>query len=289
MERLSNPSYTAQIIRKYEFRFQKRFGQNFLVDANILGKICEAAEIGKDDMVIEIGPGIGSLTQCLAEAAGSVIAIEIDKKLIPILEETLSGCSNVRIINEDVLKTDLKKLIEEYGKGQRIKLVANLPYYITTPIVMGILEQRLPIESMTIMIQKEVAERMQAEPGSKDYGALSLAVRYYAKVRVIAAVPPGCFMPRPKVASAVIRLDLYEDPPYRARDEVFLFKLIRAAFHQRRKTLQNALSNSSEIQRDKERIIAAISGLGLDASIRGERLGLSEFIALSDLLGNEEG
>lgn len=288
MNRLSNPSYTAEVIKKYEFHFQKRFGQNFLVDANILKKICEAADIGKEDLVIEIGPGIGSLTQCLAEEAGLVLAIEIDKKLIPILEETLSGCGNVELINEDVLKTDLAKLIGQYGEGRRIKLVANLPYYITTPIIMGILEKRLPIESITIMIQKEVAQRMQAEPGSKDYGALSLAVQYYAKTRLITVVPPGCFMPKPKVASAVIRLDLDPKPRLRAKDEDFLFRLIRASFQKRRKTLQNALSNSLEIRKRKESIAAAIAELRLDAAIRGEKLSLSEFVALSDLLMSKE-
>lgn len=284
MYKLSNPSNTAEIIKKHAFQIRKKFGQNFLVDNNILDKICETAKVGKEDTVIEIGPGLGNLTQCLAQRAGYVIAIEIDKNLIPILEETLSDFKNIKLINEDVLKTDLSVLAQRYAKGKKIKVVANLPYYITTPIVMSILEQKMPIDSITVMVQKEVAERMQAKPGTKDYGALSLAVEYYAQARIVAIVSAGCFIPKPQVESAVIHLQIREHPPYAVENEKLLFQLIRAAFNRRRKTLQNALAHSQELSISKERASAAIESLHLDLAIRGEKLTLEEFIALSNIL-----
>ena len=283
--RLGNPKNTIEVIQKYEFAFQKKFGQNFLIDTHVLDKIIQAAQIEADDCVLEIGPGIGTMTQYLACAARRVIAVEIDRALIPILEDTLDGYENVRIINEDVLKVDIAKLAEEENKGRPIKVVANLPYYITTPIIMGLFENHVPIKSVTVMVQKEVADRMQTGPGSKDYGALSLAVQYYSRPYIVANVPPNCFMPRPKVGSAVIRLDRHERPPVQVRDEKLMFRIIHASFNQRRKTLANGLKNSAELDLTKEEIEEAILALGKGASIRGEALTLSEFARLSDLLG----
>ena len=284
MANLGNPKNTIEIIQKYEFMFQKKFGQNFLIDTHVLDKIIAAAEITKDDFVLEIGPGIGTMTQYLACAARKVVAVEIDKALIPILEDTLSDYDNARVINNDVLKVDIAKLAEEENGGKPIKVVANLPYYITTPIIMGLFENHVPIKSITVMVQKEVADRMQVGPGTKDYGALSLAVQYYAKPYIVANVPPNCFMPRPKVGSAVIRLERYEEPPVKVKDEKLMFRIIRASFNQRRKTLANGLKNSAELDYTKEEIEAAIDALGRGASIRGEALTLEEFAKLADFL-----
>ena len=284
MANLGNPKNTIEIIQKYEFMFQKKFGQNFLIDTHVLDKIIAAAEITKDDFVLEIGPGIGTMTQYLACAARKVVAVEIDKALIPILEDTLSDYDNARVINNDVLKVDIAKLAEEENGGKPIKVVANLPYYITTPIIMGLFENHVPIKSITVMVQKEVADRMQVGPGTKDYGALSLAVQYYAKPYIVANVPPNCFMPRPKVGSAVIRLERYEEPPVKVKDEKLMFRIIRASFNQRRKTLANGLKNSAELDYTKEEIEAAIEALGRGASIRGEALTLEEFAKLADFL-----
>ena len=281
---LGNPQNTIEVLQKYNFVFQKKFGQNFLIDTHVLDKIIGSAEITKDDVVLEIGPGIGTMTQYLACAAKKVIAVEIDKALIPILEDTLSEYENVRVINHDVLKVDIAKLAEEENGGKPIKVVANLPYYITTPIIMGLFENHVPIKSITVMVQKEVADRMQVGPGTKDYGALSLAVQYYAKPYIVANVPPNCFMPRPKVGSAVIRLERYENPPVTLEDEKLMCRLIRASFNQRRKTLANGLKNSPELDYTKEEIEAAIEALGRGASIRGEALTLEEFAKLADLL-----
>ena len=283
---LSNPTNTLAVINKHEFAFQKKFGQNFLIDTHVLEKIISAAGITKDDMVLEIGPGIGTMTQLLCEQAGGVAAVEIDTNLIPILKETLAEYDNVTIINEDILKVDIKKLAEEKNGGKPIKVVANLPYYITTPIIMGLFESNVPIDSITVMVQKEVADRMQVGPGTKDYGALSLAVQYYSKPQVVINVPPECFIPRPNVGSAVIRLTRYKEPPVKVRDEKLMFKLIRASFNQRRKTLANGLNNSPEINFSKEEITAAIESLHKGPSIRGEALTLSEFAALSDYFSN---
>lgn len=288
MEKLSNPQKTIEVIQKYEFAFQKKFGQNFLIDAHVLDKIIAAAEIGKEDFVLEIGPGIGTMTQYLAEAAREVVAVEIDKALIPILNDTLSLYDNVTVINEDVLKVDIRELAQERNAGRPIKVVANLPYYITTPIIMGLFESGVPIESITVMVQKEVAERMQAGPGSKDYGALSLAVQYYAEPYIVANVPLNCFMPRPKVGSAVIRLKRHEKEPVQVKDAGLMFRLIRASFNQRRKTLQNGLNNSPEIHADKEQIAEALDLMGLSQSVRGETLTLEQFARLSDYLTQKE-
>ncbi|MBC5684724.1 16S rRNA (adenine(1518)-N(6)/adenine(1519)-N(6))-dimethyltransferase RsmA [Ruminococcus hominis] len=285
---LGNPQNTIAVLQKYNFSFQKKFGQNFLIDTHVLDKIIASAEITKDDMVLEIGPGIGTMTQYLACAAGKVVAVEIDKTLIPILEDTLSEYDNVQIINQDVLKVNLAKLAEEENDGKPIKVVANLPYYITTPIIMGLFENHVPLKSITVMVQKEVADRMQVGPGTKDYGALSLAVQYYAKPYIVANVPPNCFMPRPKVGSAVIRLERYEEPPVQVADEKLMFRIIRASFNQRRKTLVNGLKNSPEIQFSKEEIEAAIETLGKGASVRGEALTLEEFARLSNILSSAE-
>ena len=271
--------------KKYNFNFQKRFGQNFLIDSHILEKIVESAEITKEDCVLEIGPGIGTMTQYLAESAGQVIAVEIDKSLIPILEDTLSPYDNVTVINEDILKVDIQKLVEEQNAGKPIKVVANLPYYITTPIIMGLFESHVPLDSITIMVQKEVAERMQEGPGSKEYGALSLAVQYYAKPEIVANVPPNCFMPRPNVGSAVIRLTRHEKPPVEVEDEKLMFRIIRASFNQRRKTLANGLNNSPEIHLPKEVIQESIVSLGVPENIRGEALSLEQFAELSNEIG----
>ena len=283
---LSNPTNTLAVINKHEFAFQKKFGQNFLIDEGIVNKIVREAGVTKDDFVLEIGPGIGAMTQLLCEQAGGVAAVEIDTNLIPILKETLAEYDNVTIINEDILKVDIKKLAEEKNGGKPIKVVANLPYYITTPIIMGLFESNVPIDSITVMVQKEVADRMQVGPGTKDYGALSLAVQYYSKPQVVINVPPECFIPRPNVGSAVIRLTRYKEPPVKVKDEKLMFKLIRASFNQRRKTLANGLNNSPEINFSKEEITAAIESLHKGPSIRGEALTLSEFAALSDYFSN---
>ena len=286
---LGNPQKTIEVIQKYEFAFQKKFGQNFLIDTHVLDKIISAAEITKDDLVVEIGPGIGTMTQYLACAAREVVAIEIDKMLIPILQDTLSEYDNVTVINEDVLKVDLNKLAEEKNGGRPVKVVANLPYYITTPIIMGLFENHVPLHSITIMVQKEVADRMRMGPGTKDYGALSLAVQYYAEPYLVANVPPNCFMPRPNVGSAVIRLTVHENPPVTVRDESLMFRLIRASFNQRRKTLANGLKNSPELHYSKEQIEEAIEKLGTSPSVRGEALTLEQFALLADILLDLEG
>lgn len=284
---LGNPKNTIEILNKYKFIFQKKFGQNFLIDEHVLGKIIRSAEITEDDFVVEIGPGIGTLTQYLAASAREVAAIEIDDALIPILEDTLSAYDNVTVIHEDVLKVDLCKLAEEKNGGKPIKVVANLPYYITTPIIMGLFENHVPVESITIMVQKEVADRMKAEPGTKDYGALSLAVQYYAEPYLVANVPPNCFIPRPNVGSAVIRLTRHEQPPVQVADEKLMFRLIRAAFNQRRKTLANSLNNSPELFFPKEQIQEAIAALDVSPSVRGEALSLEQFAQLANLLSKK--
>lgn len=279
---LGNPQKTIEILQKYHFSFQKKFGQNFLIDTRVLDKIITAANITKDDFVLEVGPGIGTMTQYLASAAGKVTAVEIDKTLIPILQDTLREYDNVNIINQDILKLDIRRLAEEENEGRPIKVVANLPYYITTPIIMGLFESHVPVESITVMVQKEVAERMQVGPGTKDYGALSLAVQYYASPYIVANVPPNCFMPRPKVGSAVIKLTVHEKPPVVAEDEKLLFRLIRASFNQRRKTLANGLKNSAELNLPREVIEESIEELGKGPGIRGEALTLEEFATLSN-------
>lgn len=284
MEKLSNPQRTIEIIQKYEFAFQKKFGQNFLIDGHVLDKIIAAADITKEDMVLEIGPGIGTMTQYLAEAANRVVAVEIDKMLIPILQETLAGYENVEILNADILKVDITELVREKNGGRPVKVVANLPYYITTPIIMSLLESRVPVTSITVMVQKEVAARMQAQPGGKDYGALSLAVQYYCEPYIVANVPQNCFMPRPKVGSAVIRLSLYNDPPVTVSDEKQMFRIIRASFNQRRKTLVNGLKNSSELSYTKEEVAQALNKMGLAVDVRGEALTLAQFAKLTDEL-----
>lgn len=279
---LGNPKNTIEIIQKYEFAFQKKYGQNFLIDTHVLEKIIAAAEVTKQDMVLEIGPGIGTMTQYLAEHARHVVAVEIDSKLIPILGETLKDYNNITILNKDILKVDIKQLAEEYNEGNPIKVVANLPYYITTPIVMGLFESQVPIDNITVMVQKEVADRMQEGPGSKDYGALSLAVQYYAKPYIVANVPPNCFIPRPNVGSSVIRLTRHTTPPVEVSNPDLMFRLIRASFNQRRKTLQNGLNNSPEIPYTRDQIIAAISSLDVSPTIRGEALTLAQFAALAN-------
>lgn len=284
MEKLSNPQRTIEVIKKYEFCFQKKFGQNFLIDGHVLDKIIAGAGVTKDDMVLEIGPGIGTMTQYLAEAAGKVVAVEIDRNLLPILQETLADYDNVKVIHADVLSLDLEKLVQEENGGRPIKVVANLPYYITTPIIMALFEQHVPLANVTVMVQKEVAARMKSGPGSKDYGALSLAVQYYAEPYIVANVPCNCFMPRPNVDSAVIRLTRYEEPPVQVKDEKMLFKTIRASFNQRRKTLQNGLNNSSELNFTKDQIAAAIAEAGFSPSVRGEALTLEQFAKLTDIL-----
>ena len=282
MATLGNPKNTIEIIQKYQFAFQKKFGQNFLIDTHVLDKIISAAGITGDDCVLEIGPGIGTMTQYLAEHAGKVVAVEIDTNLLPILDETLKGYSNVTVINSDILKLDMNQLVDEYNDGRPIKVVANLPYYITTPIIMGLFESNVPIDNITVMVQKEVADRMQVGPGSKDYGALSLAVQYYAKPYIVANVPPNCFMPRPKVGSAVIRLERYEKPPVEVKNEKLMFRIIRASFNQRRKTLVNGLKNSQEIPFSKEQIEQALGMCGLSLSVRGEALTLAQFAQLAN-------
>ena len=282
---LGNPQNTIEILKKYNFTFQKKFGQNFLIDENVVEKIVRDAGVTKDDFVLEIGPGIGTMTQILCENAREVVAVEIDDKLIPILtEDTLSWYDNVTVIHEDILKLDIVKLANERNGGKPIKVVANLPYYITTPIIMGLFESHVPLDSITIMVQKEVADRMQVGPGSKDYGALSLAVQYYAKPQILLNVPASCFMPRPNVGSAVIRLTRHTEPKIVVKDEKFMFKLIRASFNQRRKTLQNGINNSAELSISKEAVVEALRKMGLSESIRGEALTLAQFAELSDLL-----
>ena len=287
-QKLSDPKKTIEVIQKYQFAFQKRFGQNFLIDAHVLEKIVSAAGITKDDCVLEIGPGIGTMTQYLAESAGQVIAVEIDTNLLPILADTLKDYSNVKVINQDILKVDINELVKEYNNGRPIKVVANLPYYITTPIIMGLFESNVPIDNITVMVQKEVADRMQVGPGSKDYGALSLAVQYYASPYIVANVPPNCFIPRPNVGSAVIRLTRYQEPPVQVKDPKLMFKLIRASFNQRRKTLANGLSNAPQVHLSKEEIQECIAELGEPLTIRGEALTLEQFAALSNIIGNRQ-
>lgn len=284
MASLGIPQNTIAVLQKYNFNFQKKFGQNFLIDTNVLDKIISSAQITKDDCVLEIGPGIGTMTQYLAENAGEVIAVEIDKALIPILQDTLSEYDNVTVINDDILKVDINKIVEEKNNGKPIKVVANLPYYITTPIIMGLFESHVPLKSITIMVQKEVADRMQVGPGTKDYGALSLAVQYYAKPEIVANVPPNCFIPRPNVGSAVIRLTRYEEPPVHAEDEQKMFAIIRASFNQRRKTLVNGLGNAPGLNLSKEHVAEVLSEMGLSATVRGETLTLEQFATLSNLL-----
>lgn len=284
MANLGIPQNTIAVLQKYEFHFNKRYGQNFLIDTSVLERIIDAAQITKEDCVLEIGPGIGTMTQYLAESAREVVAVEIDKSLIPILQDTLAAYDNVTVINEDILKVDIRKIAEEKNDGRPIKVVANLPYYITTPIIMGLFESHVPLKSITIMVQKEVADRMQVGPGTKDYGALSLAVQYYAKPEIVANVPPNCFIPRPNVGSAVIRLTRHETPRVQVKDEAFLFALIRASFNQRRKTLVNGLGNAAELKLGKEKVAQALAQMGLPATIRGEALTLEQFAQLSDLL-----
>ena len=281
-ERISTPSKTKEIIEANRFAFKKNFGQNFLIDTHVLDRIIAASEITKDDFVLEIGPGIGTMTQYLAEAAREVTAVEIDDALIPILKDTLKEWDNVTVLHGDILKTDIRKIADEKNQGRPIKVVANLPYYITTPIIMGLFESHVPVDSITVMVQKEVADRMQTGPGSKDYGALSLAVQYYAEPKIVANVPPNCFMPRPKVGSAVIRLTRHQNPPVTTLDEKLMFRLIRASFNQRRKTLSNSLKNSQELPYSKEEVEAAITECGLPLNIRGEALTLEQFARLSD-------
>ncbi len=280
--RLETPQKTIEIIQKYNFTFQKKFGQNFLIDSHVLEKIIRAAGIAEEDCVLEIGPGIGVMTQCLAERARHVVAVEIDKNLIPILSETLEGYDNITVINDDILKVDIRALACTYHQSRPLKVVANLPYYITTPIIMGLFESNAPVDNITVMVQKEVAERMQARPGSKDYGALSRSVQYYASPYIAANVPPNCFIPRPKVGSAVICLTRHEKPPVSVRDPMLMFRLIRASFNQRRKTLLNGLSNSPELDFSKEVIAAAIEKQGLSPTVRGETLTLEQFAMLAD-------
>ena len=281
---LGNPQNTIAVLQKYHFNFQKKFGQNFLIDTHVLDKIIRAAEITKDDFVLEIGPGIGTMTQYLAQAAREVVAVEIDKALIPILQDTLSGFPNAEVIQDDILKVDIAELAAERNGGRPIKVVANLPYYITTPIIMSLFEHDVPLALVTVMVQKEVAERMQAGPGSKDYGALSLAVQYYADPYIVANVPPNCFMPRPNVGSAVIRLTRHKVPPVQGEDEKLMFQMIRASFNQRRKTLVNGLNHSPEMTLTKEQITKAVEGLGKGAGVRGEALTLEEFAKLSNTI-----
>ena len=284
MPSLGTPSETIAVLQKYNFNFQKKFGQNFLIDPHVLDRIVEAAEITKEDCVLEIGPGIGTMTQYLAESAREVVAVEIDKNLIPILQDTLSAYQNVTVINDDIMKVDIAAFAQEKNAGKPIKVVANLPYYITTPIIMGLFESHVPLKSVTIMVQKEVADRMRQEPGSKEYGALSLAVQYYAKPEIMANVPPNCFIPRPNVASAVIRLTRYEKPPVEVKDDRYMFALIRASFNQRRKTLANALSNDPGLHLTREQVMQALETLGMNPLIRGEMLSLEQFASLSNIL-----
>lgn len=284
MAALGNATNTIEVLQKHQFHFRKKYGQNFLIDGNILEKIVNAAQITEQDCVLEIGPGIGTMTQYLAERARAVIAVEIDKSLIPILEDTLSAYRNVTIINEDILKVDIGGIVREHNGGKPIKVVANLPYYITTPIIMGLFEKHVALQGITIMVQKEVADRIQVGPGTKDYGALSLAVQYYAKPEIVAKVPPNCFIPRPNVGSAVIRLTKHEASPVEVKDEKKMFALIRASFNQRRKTLINGLCNAAELQLSKEQVARAVEEMKLPPAVRGETLTLEQFAELSNLL-----
>ena len=284
MPSLGIPGNTIEVLQKYRFNIQKKYGQNFLVDTHVLEKIMEAAEVTQEDCVVEIGPGIGTMTQYLAERAKEVVAVEIDRNLIPILEETLAEYQNVTVLNEDILKVDLNRLVQEKNGGRPVKIVANLPYYITTPIIMALFEKHVPLKSITIMVQKEVADRMQVGPGTKDYGALSLAVQYYAKPKIVAQVPPNCFIPRPGVGSAVIHLTRYDKPPVEVKDEALLFALIRAAFNQRRKTLANAIANAAALPFSREEVTAALERMQLPSTVRGEALTLEQFADLADFL-----
>lgn len=284
MATLGNPKNTIEVLQKYNFNFQKKFGQNFLIDTRVLEEIIDAAEITKDDFVLEIGPGIGTMTQYLCEAAREVVAVEIDTNLIPILKDTLSAYDNVEVLNQDILKVDIASLAKERNNDRPIKVVANLPYYITTPIIMGLFESHVPIDSITIMVQKEVADRMQEGPGSKEYGALSLAVQYYAKPEIVVNVPPSCFMPQPKVGSAVIRLTRHEQLPVEVEDEKLMFQVIRASFNQRRKTLANGLNNFGSFGLSKEEIQSCIEELGVPVNIRGEALSLEQFAELANII-----
>lgn len=289
MATLGNRKSTAEIIEKYHFSFQKKFGQNFLVDSSILDRIIESAQITKEDCVLEIGPGIGTMTQRLAEEAGAVVAVEIDRNLLPVLADTLSAYENVTVINADILKLDLNRIVEEHNGGRPIKVVANLPYYITTPIIMALFEKKVPLHSVTIMVQKEVADRMRVGPGTKDYGALSLAVQYYAKPEIVTKVPAGCFMPKPNVDSAVIRLTRYEKPPVEVEDEAWLFAVIRASFNQRRKTLANGLANAGYPGISRRQVEEVLAAMGLAATVRGETLTLEQFAELSNRLAKRSG
>lgn len=286
MANLVNPRNTIEVLQKYQFHFQKKFGQNFLIDPHVLDKIIDAADIGREDFVLEIGPGIGTMTQYLCECAREVVAVEIDRNLIPILETTLKEYDNVEVVNSDILKMDIARLVREKNEGKPIKIVANLPYYITTPIIMGLFESHVPIEKITVMVQKEVADRMQASPGSKDYGALSLAVQYYAVPEIAANVPPNCFMPRPSVGSAVICLTRHKEPPVEVADEKLMFSIIRASFNQRRKTLANGLNNAPDLCFSKEVIQESILALGVPVNVRGETLSLEQFARLSNILAD---
>ena len=289
MATLGNPTNTIAVLQKYNINFQKKYGQNFLIDANILEKIIAAAGVNENDCVLEIGPGIGTMTQYLCENAREVVAVEIDKKLVPILEQdTLSAYDNITIINEDILKVDINAIVQEKNNGKPVKVVANLPYYITTPIIMGLFESHVPLESITIMVQKEVAERMQVGPGTKDYGALSLAVQYYAKPEVMMTVPASCFMPRPNVDSAVIKLTRHDNQPVTVSDEKLMFDIIRASFNQRRKTLVNGLGNAAGLEIKKEQVSSALEKMGLSPAIRGEALTLGDFAVLTELLGKTD-
>ena len=286
MATLGNPKNTIEILQKYKFVFQKKFGQNFLIDPRVLEKIVDASGVTAEDCVLEIGPGIGTMTQYLAERAGHVVAVEIDANLIPILQETLAEYRNVTVLHQDILKTDIRAIARDWGGGRPLKVTANLPYYITTPIIMNLLEQDIPVDTITVMVQKEVADRMQVGPGTKDYGALSLAVQYYARAELVANVPPNCFIPRPSVGSAVVRLTKYQTPPVQPKDPDLMFRLIRASFNQRRKTLQNGLNNSPDVPCSREAIAAAIEKLGLPGAVRGETLSLQQFADLADCLSD---
>ena len=284
MAYLGNPARTKEVLSKYNMSAKKKFGQNFLIDSNVLNDIVDASGVTKDDCVLEIGPGIGSLTQYLAEAAKRVIAVEIDKSLIPILDDTLSEYDNVTVINEDILKVDIDKIIEEYNDNKKIKVVANLPYYITTPIIMKLFESGAPIESVTVMVQKEVADRMSMGPGNKDYGSLYLAVGFYASAELVMDVPPSSFIPQPGVGSAVVHLKRFDKPAVEVKDEKYMFEIIRTSFNQRRKTLSNSLANNSALRVSREQVQEALVSMGLNEKIRGEVLTLSQFASLSDIL-----